>query len=317
MNDGDNTNENDFLSDLSFSPQWAKQDAGSHYERPAGRPERPAPGGDGDRGAPRRERGDRPFRRDRPPFRRDRPPREDGEGRPPFRRDRPPREDGEGRPPFRRDRPPREDGEGRPPFRRDRPPFRGERPPREPAPFGIRFLPEHRALGLIARTVQQSRRAMPLRDIVALFFRKPASALVRLEFDDAHKDERFHQCTACGWFARSPEALLAHQISAHFGDRFEAREIEVEPPKGKYATVARCGVTGRLLAPPNDHSYNRRVLEMLRDPACAGLSEAEYRSRIELVSDPEVVEQWRAEQSKKTVFVRRERKPAALSLIHI
>ena len=288
MNDGDSTNENDFLADLSFSPQWAKESATSHSERLGKRAERFASrDGDGDdrRGRDRDRRGPRG---DRPPFRgdrRDRPPREGG--------DRPPRE---GRPPFHGDRPPRD---GRPPFHGDR--------PREPAPFGIRFLPEHKALGLIARKVAQGRRAMPLRELVALFFKNPASALVRVEFDEAHKDDRFHQCTACGWFARNPEALLAHQLSAHFEDRFEAREIEVEPPKGKYTTVARCGVTGRLLAPPNDHSYNRRVLEMLRDPACAGLSEAEYRARIELVSDPALVEEWRAAQTKKTVFVRKER----------
>ena len=146
---------------------------------------------------------------------------------------------------------------------------------------------------------------MPLRELVALFFKNPASTLVRVEFDEAHKDERFHQCTACGWISRDPGALLAHQLSAHFGDVFEERTVEVEPPKGKYATVARCGVTGRLLGPPNDHGYNRRVLEALRDPACRGLSEAEYRARIELVSDPALVEEWRAAQTTRTVYVRR------------
>ena len=309
MNEGDPNNENDFLSDLSFSPDWAKQDAAAHSAHLGKYAERFAARDDGD------GRGDHGDRRG---FRRDRPPRGDGHpfrDRPP-RGDRPPREDGPGRfrpdaergerpfrgerPPFRDDRPFRGD---RRPFRGDRPPFRGERPPREPAPFKIRFLPDHKALGLVARKVQQGRRAVPLRDLVALFFKNPASALVRLEFDDAHKDERFHQCTACGWFARSAEALLDHQLSAHFADVFEEREIEVEPPKGKYTTVARCGVTGKLLGPPNDHGYNRAVLEAMRDPACAGLAEAEYRARIELVSDPALVEEWRATQGRKTVYV--------------
>ena len=64
---------------------------------------------------------------------------------------------------------------------------------------------------------------------------------MRVEFDEEHKDSRFHQCAACGWFARSPEELLAHQLSAHFADVFEEREIEVEPPKGKYTTVKATG----------------------------------------------------------------------------
>ena len=94
MNDGDPNNENDFLSELSFSPNWAKEDAAAHSAHLGKYAERFAGRDDGD------ERGDRRG------FRRDRPPRGD---RPPFR-DRPPRGD---RPPFRGDRPPREDGPGR------------------------------------------------------------------------------------------------------------------------------------------------------------------------------------------------------------
>ena len=289
MNESEQNNGDDFLSGLDFSPGWAKQSADSHYEKLGKYAERFEDRDDGE---------GRPGRDDRRGFRRDRPPRRDGD-RPPFRGDRP----------FR-DRPPRAEGD-RPPFRGDRP-FRDRPPFREPAPFEVRFLPDHRALGLVAKKVQSSRRAMPLRDLVALFFKNPASVLVRVEFDEAHKESRFHQCTACGWFARSPEELLAHQLTAHFADRFEERVVEVEPPKGKYATVARCGVTGRLLGPPNDHGYARSILEAMRDPACAGLSEAEYRARIELVSDPALVEEWRASQAKKTVYVwKAAEKPAA------
>ena len=70
-------------------------------------------------------------------------------------------------------------------------------------------------------------------------------------------------------------------------------------------------MTGKLLAPPNHHSYNRRIEEMLRTPECAGLSEAEYRARIELVRDPEAVEQWRQEATRRTVWARKTEKAAA------
>lgn len=195
------------------------------------------------------------------------------------------------------DRPPRRDF-------RDRD-FRGrEAAPREPLPFEIRFLPDQKALSVIAHKVQAGHRAIPLRSLVKLFFDNPDSTEVRLEFTAEHRERRFHQCTACGWFAMSEEALKGHLMSVHFPEWFTPEDIAVEPPSGNFTSVARCGFTGKLLAPPNHHSYNKRIQAMLRGE-CAGRSEEEYRARIELVNTPEAIEQWRQEAAKQTVYVRK------------
>lgn len=296
MSDGDqNDQTGNLLDGFSFSPDWAKGDADSHYaqlHRYAARFE----GADdrterGDRrGGPRR---DRPFRGDRAP-RRDR--FDGGDRAPRSFGDRPPRRDrfagGDRAPRPFGDRPPRR-------FESDRGPRREWTPP----PYSVRFLPDQKALTLAAHKIAASRKAMPLRDVVALFFQNPDSTLVRVEWDEAHKEEKFHQCQSCGWFAADEGELRRHLLAVHFPEFFEAKEIDVDPPTGNFPAVARCGITGRLLAPPNHHSFNRRVEEMLRSPECAGLSEAEYRARIERVADPELVEQWRKEASKQTVYV--------------
>ena len=312
MSDGDTNDQTQNPFDgFSFSPDWAKGSAetnGANLRKYAARFEER--GDRGDRGDRRGPRGERPFRGDRGP-RRDR--FEGDRGPRPFG-DRPPRRDR-----FEGDRGPRPFGD-RPP-RRDRfegdrgpRPF-GDRPPRrewaerEPAPYSVRFLPDQKALTLAARKIAASRKAMPLREVVSLFFQNPDSTLVRVEWDEAHKEEKFHQCQACGWFAASEEELRNHLLAVHFPEFFETKEIEVDPPTGTFPAVARCGVTGRLIAPPNHHSFNRRVEEMLRLPECAGMTESEYRARIERVADPELVEQWRKEASKQTVFVLRTAKP--------
>ena len=293
MSDGDTNNQTQNPFDgFSFSPDWAKGSAetnGANLRKYAARFEER--GDRGDRGDRRGPRGERPFRGDRGP-RRDR--FEGDRGPRPFG-DRPPRRDR-----FEGDRGPRPFG--------DRPPRR-EWAEREPAPYSVRFLPDQKALTLAARKIAASRKAMPLREVVALFFQNPDSTLVRVEWDEAHKEEKFHQCQACGWFAASEEALRNHLLAVHFPEFFETKEIEVDPPTGTFPAVARCGVTGRLIAPPNHHSFNRRVEEMLRLPECAGMTESEYRARIERVADPELVEQWRKEASKQTVFVLRTAKP--------
>lgn len=326
MSDGTtDQNPESLFEGFSFSPDWAKTSADDHSARLG----RMASQFESEGERTDRRRFDRRDRRDGDDRGWRKPPRDRGEG---FRGGR----DGEG---FRGGR----DGEG---FRGGRERFergdgfRGgpardaaggapaprrewrERPPREerrpwvPPPYEVRFIPDQTALNLVARKILSSHKAMSLREITAIFFANPDSTLVRLEWDEAHKDSKFHQCRECEWFSQDEDSLRRHLLSAHFHEWFEPREIDVPPPSGTFTSVAKCGVTGKLLAPPNHHSFNRRVLEMLATPECAGLTEAEYRARIERVTDPEAIEQWRAEASKQTVWVFKDKnakpkKPAA------
>ena len=179
---------------------------------------------------------------------------------------------------------------------------------RPPVPYEVSFLPDQDALSMIARKIATARRAMPLREIVGLFFKEPDSTLVRLTYKEGHREKRFHQCRLCGWISLDPAALRAHLFEKHFEEYFSPVTVDVDPPNGKFSAVARCGVTGQLLAPPNYHTYTKRILEMLNGP-CAGMDEAEYRARIELVTDPEVIEQWRQEASHVTLWVRKPELP--------
>ena len=111
----------------------------------------------------------------------------------------------------------------------------------------------------------------------------------------------FHQCKACGFVAFSDEELTAHLVAAHLGDYWTAEEIECEPPKGSFTCVAKCGLSGELLGPPNLHGYDARIREMIRT-RYPNMSESAYRARIEIVRDQEAVEAWRQSATKKTVF---------------
>lgn len=298
----DDSNENagafSGIDDFSgfFAPSWAKDEAAETVRVVGGmrepRHERPERG----------ERGPRPqgqFRQDRGP-RPERGPRTGGD------------RDGYPRGP----RPERgERGE-----RGDRGPQHGPRPERgprqeysrpEPPPaLSVRFLPDGRALDAIIRRIQTTRRAYPFRDIVKLFRGDDASLAVRIEVDrDADPEGRVRQCRACSLPALTDDELVAHILDQHLGDFFETREVEVEPPSGNFPCVARCGLTGELLGPPNHHSYAARVQQMLRE-RFPGMSEQEYRSHIEMVKEPEAIEQWRESAKRQTLYFRKaEEKP--------
>ncbi len=313
--------------DFDFTPDWARkppenpyagrEDAGAEFGDGGGRPPFRRGGGGGFRRGGDRRDGDRReggFRRDGGNRERrdgDRGPRREGGG---FR-DRGPRRDGApagGPGGFRKDRPegerpPRRDGERGPRREGDR---RGDRrgPPREPLPrldVNVSFLPDRERLALVARDIQASRRAFPLIHIANLFLGGDDRYLVKLELPPPKQEgeprKLFAQCLDCHRAFLSRANAEAHVLNGHIGKFFDIEEIEVEPPSGTYTCVARCQLSGELLGPPNDHSYNERLQE-LWSTRFSHMPKSEYLSHIETVRDEALVEQWKESMRKKTVY---------------
>ena len=287
--------------DLNFAPSWARTSPDAHIQRYQN--DRFDGGDEGD---------SRPGGRDRG---RDRRPRSDGDDRDRRKPDRrpPPRREFERGPRAEMPRPdsraavadlrgPRpEQAQGDRPERRD---YRPQPRPEVPQlPLEIRVLPEQKALGAVIRRIQTSHRAFPLRDIAWLFLDNPASCLIRIE---PVKDQQvaLFQCKVCGLPALSEEEVRAHLVNRHMDDFFDVEEVTCEPPSGAFVVVARCGLSGELLGPPNHHSFNSKVHEMLRT-RYPNMSEEGYRSRIETVREPEVIEQWRQQCTKKKIYRRK------------
>ncbi len=304
---------------LSFAPSWARTSPDANIQRY--RDER-FDGGEGGEG----RHGGRDGGRDRRPPQRNF---DDRDRRKPDRR--PPRKEFDGAPPravgtdmprpesraavadlrgprpesaFRPDSGPRQDRGGE---RRD---FRAPRPEFPPLPIEIRVLPEQKALGAVIRRIQTSHRAFPLRDIAWLFLDNPASCLIRIE---PLKDQQLplFQCKVCGLPALTEEEIRAHLVNRHMDDFFDVEEVDCDPPAGAFVCVARCGLSGVLLGPPNHHSFNSKVNEMLRTKY-PSMTEEAYRSRIETVRTPEAIEQWRQQCTRKNIYRRKGATPTAV-----
>lgn len=283
--------ESPLALDFDLAPAWARESPDAHHRRFAD----DARGGDEGRPQGRDNR--------RPGFGRDR--------RPPLGRDdrRGPSSGRGPRPAGRNERPPRRDerrpvgDDRRSDDRRDFRPVREE----PPLPLDVRVLPDQKALGAIIRRIQTTHRAYPLRDIARLFLDNPAAHQLRIEPVKGQSVPLF-QCRVCGLPGLSEEEIRSHALSTHLRDFFDIEDIETDPPAGHFVCIARCGISGELLGPPNHHSFNARVQELLRT-RFAHMSADTYRGRIEMVRDPETVEQWRQQARKKQVF--RRKQPAA------
>ena len=281
------------LGSFDFTPAWAKgkPDDAAKFARFEAREETPA-------------RGERPRFGQGGPRRDDRGPRPGGprrDERGPRRDDRGPR-GGFGGP--RDDRGPRGGFGG---------PRREDRPPREfvkPLDVDVRILPGQKQLGEFIRRIQSAPfMAYPLKQLAYFFLEHLEACVLRVApKKGAAEPVVFHQCKACGAVAFSEEELMAHVVAAHLGDYYVCEEVACEAPKGAFTCVAKCGLSGELLGPPNLHGYDARVREMVRT-RFPNMSEEAYRARIEMVRDAETVEAWRASATKKTIYRRKETQP--------
>lgn len=220
------------------------------------------------------------------------------EDRPRRDRDRP------GRPPRdardRDRRPPRREHSGERP-ERGRDPRREPRPPRvEPLNAEVHFLPEKNNIGAVVHLVRGRKQAFPLFGVASLFLSDARHYLIKLTAPKGQALE-FHQCGVCQLVFLNKADLEQHILAAHLDEHFAVEEQETEPPAGKFVCVGRCPKTGLLLGPPNYHGFNA-ALQELHAKHYPGMSLQDCRTRIEMIHDPDVIEEWRTTCRRTTVY---------------
>ena len=291
------------LQGFSFGTQWSQ-------EKPSA-PER----GGGRGGADDRRDAGGPDRRDRRGFRRPGPsadagPREGGRpaggGGPDDRR-------GPG-PGFRDSRGPRREFADRGP--RGGGGFGGrpmpERGPYESPYFTATFYPEDTSFATLAQTIRKSCRTVELFEIARTVVAKNDRFIVVLAprvaaerpaaGAEAAASPRpvVHVSVPDGLPFESDEAAVAHVLARHLDSFFTKAEVEVDPPKGNFLVINRCGLTGELLGPPNYHRYGQILQQHYAAKVGSRMPFEAFKSRIETVRDPEIVKQW-LDQMRRTV----------------
>jgi len=198
-----------------------------------------------------------------------------------------------------------------PPRERRRPePRRVERDmrPREiqlpEAPVVVRILPEQKQISFVVRQLHGTKRSYPLAQVASLFLDKNTACYFRIEAGRDHPGTKLYRCKTCDAVSLDREALVSHLRLNHIREHFDSEEIETDPPKGSFSCIARCGLSGVLLGPPNHHSCEAKILE-LHATRFAGVPIEKYRDRIETVSDEVLIEQWKEECRKQVVYRRK------------
>ncbi len=148
-------------------------------------------------------------------------------------------------------------------------------------------------------------RAYPLFDIAQMILQKPERHTVVFATRKNAEGKPVQPLFVCAlddtlWL--SEDEAIAHVLKKHFATFYQADRTATEPPKGRYTFVAQCGMSGVILGPPNHHDYQNQ-LRKLHSERFSRMPFDEYKSRVRIVRDEEVVKKWVDDQSWKTEYI--------------
>lgn len=308
------------LSSLSLEPSWASAEKPEKFsvERFSRDDRRRDDRRGGNAGNPRERRprfGDRPPRRDRPPF----------GGSAPAGEDRPRAGGKFGGKPFRGH------GRGGP---------HGSTHAPAPRVVEAAFLPEEKPFSVLVKAAKASARTYALFEIASLILEKPERFSVTVKpfvrspvpakkspagapeksapaasapevpvtgaNAEAQPAPQLYIAVPDGMPFLNEADAIAYVFDRHADKFFSVETVEVDPPKGNYTMVAKCGFSGELLAPPNYSEYRR----ILRDWHAANFPRMPYEkflARLEIVKDADSVNAWLAKMKTVTRYTVKDR----------
>ena len=97
------------------------------------------------------------------------------------------------------------------------------------------------------------------------------------------------------------DAAIQHVLHNNLGAFFDMQEVEVEPPKGNFPIINKCGITGELLGPPNHHRY-QQILQQHHAAKLNRMPFERFRESIISAREPEVIAAWMEKMKKATRY---------------
>ncbi len=175
--------------------------------------------------------------------------------------------------------------------------------------FTATCYPEDTGFAAIVKAVRASCRTFQLfeitkavlekndRFVVVIQRTKPAAA----EGQPAEKPAPLYMSLPDHLPFDTEESAVQHVLNNNLAAFFDLQEVEVDPPKGSYPIINKCGITGELLGPPNYHRY-QQILQQHYTAKIKGMSFDRFRDSVVSVREPEVAAAWLEKMKKITRY---------------
>jgi hypothetical protein len=190
--------------------------------------------------------------------------------------------------------------------RRNRERRRGRRQDFVPLPrVKVSIILNDETVNKTIRQLKMIGRAFPLFELARKALDYPKNQLVKFEViknKDGSIVQPLFLCLLDNTLWLSEADAIDYVLDKHFSTFYQAERTQIEPPKGKYTFVAQCGLSGVILGPPNHHDYQLK-LRKLHSERFSHIPFEEYKMKIRIVRDEEVVKKWIEEQSWRTEYI--------------
>ncbi|MCS1411628.1 MAG: hypothetical protein M2R45_04829 [Verrucomicrobia subdivision 3 bacterium] len=168
----------------------------------------------------------------------------------------------------------------------------------------VSILPDQKGVESLAKQIRMQGRAYPLFDIASIVLKRPDRFRISTSILPDGKGQPVSEQWRCRlddslWLSQSE--AIDHVLKQHFDKFYERLKTETAPPKGNFSFVAQCGISGKILGPPNYHGY-QEALRSLHAERFSRMNFNVYKKRVKIVRDEETVKKWLDEQSWKTEY---------------
>lgn len=181
---------------------------------------------------------------------------------------------------------------------RGRPRDKRERAPEVVLPEGVkaRVMPVEDGLDGLAKQISDTGRTHSVFDLAWLVL----GGLERFHvIFDTEKEPLYRSATDSSLWLTQKECLSHFWASGSLEKYYDENITEVEAPSGNFQSVARCGLSRALIAPPNHHAYQQTILDFHREKF-GNMSLEKYKQRITMEHGEEVVQEWLDSMKKQT-----------------
>jgi hypothetical protein len=162
----------------------------------------------------------------------------------------------------------------------------------------VTLSPDAHAVQLVAKEVHQVARVYPLIDVAKILLAERGRCIASFDVSDGQPP--IFRGKLDNSLFRSRAEAVDHLWRSELRQRLLDEETtESDPPAGNFQVVARCGLSGEWLGPPNFHAYqsNLRRIHHERYPH---LPFAVYTSKVRTERGEEAVNAWLETMKQRT-----------------
>ncbi|MGB6219962.1 hypothetical protein [Haloferula sp.] len=168
-----------------------------------------------------------------------------------------------------------------------------------PAP-GVKVTigPAVEAVRLVVKEIHQVARVYSLFDIAQILLDKRDRCTLTITSDEKRGPVMFRGLKDDSLFVTKEEAVAHFWQAGPIEELYEVEDTETDPPKGNFQVVAKCGLSGEWLGPPNFHAY-QTTLRRLHRENFSNMDFDRYASRVKTERGEEAVNAWLETMKKR------------------